>query len=79
MCFLRQDFCGQEQSGGAQLNVFIVFVLLSRAPRWVSAAQAGSLPHTHTPDIYKKDATHDTTPTPHLPVQLLPGECVFTG
>lgn len=53
LCFLLQGFCGQKQSRGAQLNVFIVFLLLSWAQEWVSAtqrrqAEAGSLTHTHT-------------------------------
>lgn len=39
LCFLLQGFCGQKQSQGAQLNVFIVFLLLSWAQEWVSASQ----------------------------------------
>jgi len=39
LCFLLHSFLGQKQSRGAQLNVFIVFLLLSWAQEWVSATQ----------------------------------------
>lgn len=54
--FLLEGFPGQKQSWGAQLNVFIVLLVLKRAPKWVFfcfslQAEPGSLHHNHSFNI----------------------------
>lgn len=56
MRFLLEGFPGQKQSWGAQLNVFIVLLVLKWAPKWVFfrsflQAEPGFVHHTHTFNI----------------------------